>query len=173
VSEQVYPGNNAHAGNANVRESGIGQATRSAALDGIALQHSTGAAMQSTAPYESVQVGVTVATTFRATDAGVSIEVPIHAGPFVTASDVHVTASDPSMTVAWSANDVDSVFVGVAGGFGLSGCRVAGAERTYTFPVGPAGQITVYVEAFAPPEVTQTALGPVRVFYGDVVSVTP
>ncbi len=141
-------------------------ALTSIVMDGIPLRSDA-----TSDPFVSFTGGVTTATVFHATDAGRTIDVPIHAGPYVGATDPVVTSSDAGMTVQWNAAGADSVFVGTAGGiFGLSGCRVSGTESSYTFQFPQGGQGDVYVEAFATPEVYDTTIGPVRVFYGDVAT---
>lgn len=119
-------------------------------------------------PFASYTVGVTAATTLHAVDAGRAIDVQIDAPPYPSATNLAVSA----MGVAtWDASGVDSFFAAYSGGFGTTGCRLDGATRSHDF--GGALEATIYVEAFAAPKITQTELGPVRVFYGDVAMVTP
>lgn len=138
----------------------------SVAIDGLALTNGAPAPdKQVSSPYTAYP-GVTADTMFRATDAGISIEVPIHAGGYVTATEVHAQQQGSDVLATWSAPAADSVLVGTEGGYGLTSCRRPASSQFVI--TGGAGQIEV--QPLAAPEVTDTDLGPVRVFYGEIAS---
>lgn len=128
-------------------------------LDGDVLSGGLHEGMNTWLPWEGR--GITDAAVLRATDDDLSIEVPLHAGPFLAATDV---AIDGSMSVTWDASGADSVFVGTDSTFALTGCRFDGATETYA---ARSGASSVEVQPLATAEVTDTDLGPVRVFYGE------
>lgn len=138
----------------------------SVAIDGLQLTNgSPYPDKQVSSPYTSSS-GVTADTMFRATDAGISITVPIHAGGYVTATDVHAQQQGTDVLVTWSAPAADSVLVGDAGGYALRSCHRPQSSQFVVTDGG--GQIVV--QPLAAPEITDTDLGPVRVFYGEIAS---
>jgi hypothetical protein len=144
---------------------------RGVAIDGLALTNDDPYPdMQVSSPYTSY-IGVTTDTVFRANDANISIEVPIHAGGYLAATDVQALQQGTDVLASWTAPTADSVLVGYGGGFGAFSCHRPASSQFLLLDAG--GEIDV--QPLAAPEVTETPLGTVRVFYGEVssVQVTP
>jgi len=138
----------------------------SVAIDGLQLTNgSPYPDKQVSSPYTSSS-GVTVDTLFHATDAGISITVPIHAGAYLAATGVHAQQQGTDVLATWSAPTADSVLVGDSGGYALRSCHRPPSSQ-FVIPDG-GGQIVV--QPLAAPEITDTELGPVRVFYGEIAS---
>ena len=141
---------------------------RDVSIDGLTLSNDNPyPGMQVSSPYTSFP-GVTVETVFRATDADISIEVPLHAQGYPTATAVQAQQQGTGVLVSWSAPTADSVLVGSGGGFGFYTCHRPPSSQ---FLLSTAGQ-QVEVQPISAAELTMTALGSVRVFYGEIASVT-
>ncbi len=145
--------------------SAVASTLRNVAIDGLPLTNDDPFPdKQVSSPFTSYE-GVTVDTVFRATDAGISIMVPIHAGGYLEATNVLAQQQGTDVLTSWSAPTADSVLVGY--GFGAYSCRRPVSSQ-FLLP-NAIGQIQV--QALAAPQTTETSLGAVRVFYGEIVSV--
>jgi hypothetical protein len=136
-------------------------------IDGLALSNADPYPdKEVTSPFIAIP-GVTTDTMFRATDAGVTIAVPIHAGGYLTATDVQVKVQGMGLLATWTAPTSDSVLVGYGGGLGISSCRQpAGTSQFLLENVPASGEVEV--QPLAAPDVVDTELGTVRVFYGEI-----
>jgi hypothetical protein len=144
---------------------------RGVAIDGLPLTNDDPFADQQgiSSPYTS-HVGVTVDTTFRATDANIAIAIPLHAGGYIAAMDLTAQPQGPDALVGWSAPTADSVMVGIDGGFGELTCRRPPSSQ---FLLSDGAGSKIDVQPLAAAEVTQTALGSVRIFYGEIATIGP
>ena len=98
---------------------------------------------------------------------GASIEIPLHPGTYPAIDGLHMVASGNDVVVDWSASTATSVLVAAGAGTGLYACHETTATQ-HVFAGNNVPQITAEVQAFRSPEVTDTSLGPVRVWYGDL-----
>ncbi len=116
-------------------------------------------------PYVSSRP-VSASSMLSASDCGRSIQIPLHAGPFPTASNVTGMRSGQSVVVSWMTTAPFTI-ASVRGSLVLADCTDAGASE-HTFPFGGnEPQLTVSVQPLTAPEITHTDLGDVRVWYGD------
>ncbi len=111
--------------------------------------------------------GVTTATTLEITGCDRTVSVPLHAGPYPAATELRAERSDADLVVTWSAPAATSVLVGVNGGFGDYTCHDA-PSGAYRFAGRAEVRGVAQVQTFGPPETTQTELGAVQVWYGEV-----
>ena len=141
---------------------------RSITLGGVALSGATlGDAVNpfwTTAP-------VTADETLEVSACGTTISAPVHArtGPAATGITAMRVGSD--VTVSWSVGGADTSLVTLGTDFGGDSCLDAG--QAHTFPNWSApSRLTGSVQPLLGPEITETALGQVRVWYGDATPFT-
>jgi hypothetical protein len=111
-----------------------------------------------------MQLTVTPTSILTATDCGRTIEIPLHAGPYPVASNLAATRAGADLLVSW-ASDAPFALAVIGGTFGDLECLDTNTGE-HRFPM-ESGDSYAFVQAFASPEITETELGEVRVWYGD------
>ena len=122
-------------------------------------------------PYMAMRA-ITADATFTATACGNSIEVPLHPHAVPRIATASATRSGNDIVLAWST-DAPYTIASMGGGYGQVDCNDAGATQ-HVFAGWSSGSsfLTAAVRPLSAPEITQTDLGEVRVWYGDVTPIT-
>jgi hypothetical protein len=113
--------------------------------------------------------GITTDATLRVVACGIAIEVPIQPGNYPAFTDVQAMQTGSDLVVNWAAPDAVSVLVGAGGGFGIYNCHET-IETQHLFTGYGVPSAVVELRAFRVPEIVETAIGQVRVWYGEVTS---
>lgn len=112
---------------------------------------------------------VTPTSVLTASDCDRTIEIPLHAGPYPIATNVAAMQSGTDLIVTWTS-DAPFTLVTHGTGYAVDECldQNASSHRFADSGAVSGGE----VQALSAPETTESALGEVRVWYGDSVGVT-
>ena len=114
---------------------------------------------------------VTADAMLQVTGCGTTIEAPLHARTGPAASGITTMRATGTVTVGWAATNADVTLVDVGSGFSDLECLEP--ARTHAFPdLGNGAEIRGFVQPLLGPEITETRLGQVRVWYGDATGFT-